>query len=402
MKKINKQLYLRMILPTILMITGFAVIFIMALTQPEKGGHPTYITVLGIIGFIVPLIGALVLLIRLYGKSMFIAMLSKELKELKHTKDYYSGSITASTSKGYLDIIAEDLTNAKYKDLTSEVNMSYNNYRFLMRKHFWTLDSTNIHIHLATLDTDISKTKDFFDEITNKELELDYGKYKGSNCAIIAICFVDNFLEDEKLLSFFSEAVFVRGIAIVKVLVDISQNRVFISRGGAITGNRGKQIVKRFVLRAKSLRKHPGCIERNNEKIKELEEKLGNMDYNSMFSDAELSSEQKTYAHSLRNYEVVFQRNATVEEGGIIFYKEDDKILYLFCDYDESDKTFGIYNIKRMQWSIPKKIRINQKQKQEITEKIVKYLNKNNIPYNFVDMFFSTQNQTVLVSRVKK
>lgn len=391
-----------MLLPLLLLLVGFAVIIVMAATQSDEEGHPAYINILGVVGFMIPWILALVLLIKLYGKGMIVSILSKELKDLKRSKDYYFGLITADSPKKYLDTIAEDLTSARYKDCSAEVNLPYDNYKLLLRKHFWTLDSTNIHVHLATIDSDNFKIREFFNDITNKETELNYGKFKGNYCGIVAVCFVDKLKEDEQFLAFFNDVIFARGIAVIKVLIDVTQNRVFISSGGALTGNRGRRIVKRFILRTKSLKKHPGHFGKNNEKIQELEEKLDNLDFNNLFKDAELTDEEKAFTDSLSDGEVGFQGNETAEEGGVIFYKESNKILYLFCDYDENDKTFGIIGIKKLQWSIPKKVRISRKKKQKITKKIVQYLIDNDIPYAFMEMFFSKENQTILVRRVKK
>lgn len=401
MKKIDKQLFIRMLWPLLLMFTGIAVVIFMAVTQPEEG-HPAYANILGIAGTLIPFALAIFLLARLLGKSMVVSMVSKELKELKHCKDFYYGSITADTPQKYLNTIVSDLGKARYKDYTAEVNLQYDNYRFLLRKHFWTLDSTNNHVHLAIVNADALKIKEFFNDVINKEVTLNYGKYKGSYCSIVAVCAVDGFNENEQFFAFFDEEFFVRGIAVIKVVIDVSKNRVFISRGGAATGNRGKRIIKKFVLRTKSLRKCLGEHGRNNELIKELEETLNEMDLNILFRDVELTEQQMAFAYSLRDGEVAFQGKESEEEGGIIFYKEDNKILYLFCDYDGNDKTFGISGEKDMKWRIPNKARIPKKHKLEIMEKIIKYLKDNSIPHAFLELVYSKENQTVLFGRVQK
>ena len=401
MRKINKQLHLRMILPSILFLTGIIIIIIMAATQPEEGGHPVYINIIGIAGFFVPMLLSLFFFVRIYGKSMVISVLDRELNELKRHKEYYYGTINCKDEKNYLEAIAEELKEANYKDLSVEVNINYDDYRFFLRKHFWTLDSTNIHVHMAVTQTEDSKIKDFFNTVVEKELTLNYGEFKGSYCAIIAVCAVKGFNVSEQFLAHFNEQIYVRGIAVIKVLIDTDTNKVFVSRGGSITGRRGQRIVRKYILKAKSFKSCRGEFGQNGQKISELEKKLDELDFNSIFGDVTLNEDQNTYANSLNDGEVGFMGSETAQEGGIIFYKDNGRILYLFCDYDEDAKTFGIVGIKNMKWCMPVEKRIKKQEKTEITSKIVKYLDEQKIPYDFIEMFFSPENQEVLIGRHK-
>ena len=405
MKKIYRQMIIRILVPIFLILVGAGVIVIMIVTQPEGENHPAFINILGIAGFFIPMILAVILLVKLWNKVIIIEMLARELKELKRHKDYYYGAINCNDEVNYIKSIAESLKKAHYTDLSNEVDLHYDNYKFFLRKHFWTLDSFNIHFHMATMPADIFKIKDYFNSVSQRELTLNYGKYKGSRCGIVAVCAVKNFEEDEKFMNYFHEQVFARGIAVVKVIIDAAANKIYVSRGGTITGNRGKRVVAKFILKTKSLKKCRGEFEKNKERISELEKKFAELSFGDIFSDITLTDAQRAYADTLSDDNVGFLENPvdaeTDEKSGMVFYKKDGRILYLYCDYDENENTFGIIGIDAMEWNMPSKKKIRRKERNEIKSKIIIYFKENNIPYDIIEMVFSNENQTMLMTRHK-
>ncbi len=386
MLKITKQIIRRMIIALLFFIISIASIIIMI----ELDSDNTFINVLGIILFIVPAIISISLLIKLYAPTSLRNMLKLGLKNFQSDKLCYITKNKSQNSMTYINNTIRYLEKDKYKK-DKVLILEYDEYNFYLKKHYKKLDSTNIHIHIASIQN--NDVNAYFNDITNGELTLTKNCYKGQYNAILAIACISDFAYDETIKKCLENVSYVRSTAIIKVIVDVLNSHVYLSDMPGITGARSKKLIVKYVLNeTKRLNKCPYVPKENmdEETINNIKKRLEELDIK------EFNKKEKV----LKN-EVVSTLNSKftliedLEEKGLfkLYYKEDInndlKVLEIDFTFDENENRYETYCVSKYKWSYPKIKKIDKEKTKAIKKEVFEFLKEQN--FKFVEYVFSYQ-----------